>query len=214
MNRQNIILGDYTYIIDQYIANKDYDGQYNKFVVIRNTNFTNNIACDDAIYFIEKDIIEDCTIDDKLDMNLLSKKIAYPAPSKSLTSFYTNFQEFNKDFEEETFNIGNNIELLYDKNYNEANILCDKFKLYLPSINAKLNAIICMYSIINNVKFYFLCRPSNQYSVHSDNILTINNETFCEYMELYIPNIEFLLAKHNIYLIENYNSNTKIKASS
>lgn len=207
MNRQNIILGDYTYIIDQYIANKDYDGQYNKFVVIRNTNFTNNIACDDAIYFIEKDIIEECTVDDKLDMNLLSKKIAYPAPSKSLTSFYTNFQEFNKDFEEETFNIGNNIELLYDKNYNEANILCDKFKLYLPSVNAKLNAIICIYSIINNIKFYFLCRPSNQYSVHSDNILTINNETFCEYIELYIPNIEFLLSKHNIYLIENYNIN-------
>ena len=207
MNRQNIILGNYTYLVDHYEADKDYTGIHKKYVVLRNTVITNGIAYDNAIYFIEYDIIEECMVDGKLNADLLSTKIVYPSVNNLLTTYHSKYNKFNTNFDEDTFDINGDIEKMYSNNYDEAYLLCDKFRLYYPVLNTSLNAIICIYSTINNVNVYFLCRDINQYKSKSDVEIEFNNNIYSEYIDIYIPNVEYLFDKNNIYIIENYNIN-------
>ena len=93
MKRQNIILGDYTYIVDLYKANysilSDEDKDiisspvYKKFKFIKKFNILNEIIYDTDIYFISNEE----------DLN----NIIYPIPSKTATGYSNKVYHFNPD---------------------------------------------------------------------------------------------------------------------
>ena len=59
MKRQDIHIENLEFICDLYKADIDYSPVvYKEFVIIRNIDFINNIACDTDIYFLEKSCYE------------------------------------------------------------------------------------------------------------------------------------------------------------
>jgi hypothetical protein len=210
MIRQNIILGDYTYIADLFVAgeDKDYIPVHKKFVMIRNTNVLNDIVYDTEVYFIEKEIIDECLLDDGIvDPKLLGTKIAFPIIDAKLTGYSSDYKSFNDNFSEDSFRYGIDISQICDKNYNDAFVTCDRLRIYFPVIKPTLNAIVSVSTYISNVKFYFVCRPINKYSINSETEFTFDHTSYSEFVDIYVPNTDLLFKRNNLYAIETSNIN-------
>ena len=210
MIRQNIILGDYTYIADLFVAGEDksYEPVHKKFVMVRNSNVLNDIVYDTEVYFIEQEIINECLLEDgHIDAKLLGTKIAFPINGAKLTGYSSDYEAFNDNFSEDSFVYGIDISQICDKNYNPAFVTCDRLRIYFPVIKPKLNAIVSVSTYINNVKFYFVCRPINKYEVNSETEFTVDHTNYSEFVDIYVPNIDLLFKRNNLYAIETSNVN-------
>lgn len=206
MRRQNIIIDDFTYIVDIYDAVEDLsDTPYGlSFAMIRNGNIVNNVFEDTDIVLIEKNIIQSCTTDNVIDLNKLNKIIAFPITSSSNIKYSTKYTDFNVDFNQYNFNVNKMIETIYDSNFNEAVIPCDKVRIYGPTINSSLNAIIDIETFMNGIHFHILCRKSTSLENDSLTEFKIGNFTYSEFMEVYIPNVNKLFEKNTYYYADIY----------
>lgn len=209
MIRQTIVLNKYTYILDLYKAISDLkDNQhYEEFVLIRKTNIMNSIMYDKDVYFINKSLIDACTIDGKLEPDLLSEIIAYPVTSDGVTlSYSTKYKGFNKDLSENSFKLGFDISNIYGKDCeNDAKILCDKLRVWLPITNSKLNGIIHVTNLINDIRFHYICQRTSTFQTNSNGEMYYGNDIYSEYFDIWIPNIEYLFNQSNCYIKENFN---------
>lgn len=213
MQRQDITLGNYTYIVDLYKANTDIEfNHYERYVVLRNMKLMADVLSDNAIYFIEKDVLDEYANEDgTFDLARLSENIAYPVINGRVIAYSANYEGFNNNFTDKSMVYGNDIYKLYqniDNTYVEdPDVLCDKMRIYYPSTNPFLNSIICVSQFINGIDFFYLCRPSNNFTTRTDDEFTINHVTYSEYIEFYIPNYEFLFKTDNLYFVEDANVN-------
>lgn len=210
MIRQNIILGDYVYVADLSVAGEDrsYMPVHKNFVMIKNSNVLNDVVYDTEVYFIEKEIIDECVLDDgSIDTELLGTKIVFPMVGTKLTGYSSDHKSFNDNFSEDSFRYGIDIYKIYDKHYNETLITCDRLRIYFPTTKPKLNAIICVSTYINNIKFYFVCKRLDKYSIQSETEFTVDHTSYSEFVDIYVPNIDFLFKRNNLYAIETSNIN-------
>lgn len=213
MQRQDITLGNYTYVVDLYKANTDIEfNHYERYVVLRNMKLMADVLSDNAIYFIEKDVLDEyANGDGTFDLARLSESIAYPVINERVVGYSTNYEVFNNNFTDGSMVYGNDIYKLYQNTNNEyvedPNVLCDKIRIYYPSINPFLNSIICVSQFINGIDFFYLCRPSSVFKTKTNDEFTLNHVTYSEYIEFYVPNYEFLFKTDNLYFVEDANVN-------
>lgn len=208
MIRQTIALGEHTYICDLYKAKQDLGNSIQrKFVMLRKYNVTSDIGYDTDIYFIEKSILDEVIKD-------LSNKdiIVWPIPESK--AFSNNYEEFNSNFSEYSLcKGGSDIYKLYrqsilenkDKIYIEANVLCDKIRIYHPQTKVHLDYIIYIDNYINDIHFHYYCQRVNNLESYTDNEFRINNNIYSEYVEFLIPNIEDLITNKEIFFKEDLN---------
>lgn len=91
----------------------------------------------------------------------------------------------------------------YDKNGNIKKLKYDVVRLYHPMTyvnNIKL--VVHLYFVLNDKKFHFICKQYNEQPTHAEKEIQIGNETYCEYIEFHIPNLDDLLSK-STYFIED-----------
>ena len=209
MIRQTITLNDYVYVVDLYKAISDLKGyeHYEEFVMLRKTSIMNSIMYDNNVFFISKSIIDSCIVDGILDTNLLKSIIAYPIVNNQITMSYSNdYKSFNENFTKSSFNLGYDINNLYDKDCeNYANILCDKIRIWLPITNSKLDAIFHLTNTINDVTFHYICQRTDTFEINSNGEMEFGHNIYSEYFDVWIPNVEYLFSESNVYMKEDYN---------
>lgn len=210
MLRQDIIINDYTYLIDLYKAKEDIKhDHYEDYVIMRNIKLINNITYDSDIIFISKSIINQCLTDNKVDIEKLKNFIAWPVTSNENVYFSSNQMEFNHNY------VNNDLQYeiypLYDNSGDECKLLCDKVRIYLPVINPYLKSVICISNYINGMHFYYFCSPFdcnnklNLYDSNAETDIKVNNTVYNEYFEFWIPNIQYLFEIGNIYFKDDIN---------
>lgn len=206
MIRQNIILGNFTYIVDLYKAGKDFDNEshYDEFVVFKTHTMINNIVCNKDVFFVKRSIVESCVVDGRIDMKKLGSMIAFPITNNLTTmSYASDYRLFNDNYIEENFNISGDgdISLIYDT----PEVLCDKIRIWLPITKSKLKSLVHITNIINDVRFHYVCENLAIYDTNANGELKVGNETYSEYIDLWIPNVEDLFAPSSHYVKEDYN---------
>lgn len=210
MIRQTITLGNFIYIVDLHKANSDMLNSlhYENFVMIKQFEIVNGIMYDRDVYFIAKSIIDNCTANGILDTEKLSTMIAYPITiNNSTTSFSSNYKAYNASYIKETFKFGNDIIRIYDESLeNDAEILCDKLRIWFPTTRGHIDSIIHVSNIINDIRFHYLCNRSDIYEINSETEMSYNNVKYSEYIEVYVPNIESLFTKGQNYVREMFNT--------
>ena len=205
MKRQTINIGDFKYIVDLYDATIDYSPVIQKeYYIIRNVEFIGNVAYDTDIYFIEKEIYEKMKENNTITTDL----IAFPYHNSNFGSFSNTLSDFSNIIANATFNIdtnGGNVFTLkrFNKDINEysdvnAFLVCDKIKIYHPHNKTDLDYIIYLDNTINGIHFHYYCNLSKNCQYNSEELFTINNITYSEYIELYIPNINYLFKESKI----------------
>ena len=195
MIRQKIVLNNYTYIVDYFFANEDLIENPHKefFYLIRNQDLIGNISIDKDIYFIKKNNTND---------------IIFPITYLNGFGYSNSLNDFNKNLND-LFNDLNRYNI-YDKDLNEISILCDKIRIYFPSINPNINAIIDLENFINDVKFHYFIDDLQNYDRYSETEFSYQHNIYSEFVEIYIPSIYELLYNSNIY-IKDYNLNVKLE---
>lgn len=212
MIREKIILNNDVFIADYYNSVNDIEnGTETKFVFIRNYDIINGITNDKDIYIIEKSIYLEA-IDNIIKSKNISDDIIYPVLNNNALYYTNNYELFNGLFidnslynKDNTNYIGEDIYLFYDKEGKEKNIKCNIIKLYKPNSITVNNCIIHISNYINGINFHYLCRQYNKYEVSSDTIFTVDNNIYCEYIKILIPNLDSLF-DGTTYFNENLNT--------
>lgn len=210
MKRQDIHIGNLEFICDLYKANVDYSPViYKEFVIIRNIDFINNIACDTDIYFLEKSCYE------KIKRHKSEKTdiVAFPCHNSNFGSFSTNYTDFVTMLDIESFKLeseGGTVFSLYkniDGKFTNENvkIKCDKIRIYHPYNKTNLDYIIYLDNVINGIHFHYLCNYNTNYESHSETEFKVHNNVYSEYIEVYIPSVSELFTKHDI--VDNVDNN-------
>lgn len=190
MIRNKIILGKYTYIIEYYDAMEFLDDEehYDTFYLFKNQDFQSETTVDKDIYFISKKDFE-------------NNNFIFPLPHGVSTGYSTNCKEFNSDLKKDTLDIQK-----YELNNNgNDKIICDKVRIYFPSINPNLNAIIDVENYINDIKIHYFIDLTSNYKRYANEEFKYENNTYLEYIEFYFPSLNNLIYNKNI-LIKEYNN--------
>ena len=225
MTRNVLNIGSYKYLIEHYNADDLKNYQYTaEFVMIRNYIIMNNIIYDTDIYIFEKSHLAEYIEELKSNINH-GVKLAFPITDTNVNNYSDNYKRFNSNFNNDSIynetdnTIGDDIYELKEiivNNYSckkilkNKKIICNKIRLYHPSIKKNINAIIDINNVINNIKFHYLCRPLNNYDTNSETEIKYNNESYSEFVELYYPNLEELFKQnidgtYNVYYEEDFN---------
>ena len=211
MIRQNINLGLHTYICDLYKAEDDLKRSVQReFVMLRRYDITDDIVYDTDIYFVEKSIINDVV--SNLEDNT---KIVWPIPGNVGTEFNANYTEYNSNFSEYTFKKdGDDLHKLYreftntdgDKvEFREAEILCDKIRIYHPQTKVDLDYVIYIDNYINDIHFHYYCQKVSNLETYTEDEFRYGTNIYSEFVEFYIPNIEDIISK-DVFFKEDMNT--------
>lgn len=208
MIRQNIILGESTYILDLYDAFDDLKNtpHHEKFVMLRNGNVMNNVFRDTDILFIQQSLIEAYKDENNMiDIEKLTSNIVFPFQSRNkVISYSNNFKYFNKNIVSLS-NLYSNLEKIYNEDKTETSILCDKLRIWFPINRQELSSIIDIEVYVNDIHIHLLCKKSDSLDINSNNEIICNNKKYSEYIETYIPNCYELFASDKFYFID-YNN--------
>ena len=91
MNREKIVLGNYTYIVDLYKAKVDLQNPtYKQFYILRDQDFMSGVTNDKHIYFIDKEIYG-------------NNQVVYPISSKTNIGYSLNSSAFDLNITEDIF---------------------------------------------------------------------------------------------------------------
>ena len=226
MTRNILNIGSYKYLIEHYNAIDDLKNhQYRaEFVMLRNYTIMNDIIYDQDIYIFEKYQLNEYVEELKSNINH-GAKIAIPITDTNTTNYSDNYKRFNTNFNDNSIYsgltdiLGEDVyelkEIVVDKytqkkSLKNKKIRCNKVRIYHPLTKKKINAIIDINNVINNIHFHFLCRPLNNYKTKSETEIKYNNETYSEFIEVFYPNLEELFKQnidgtYNVYYEEEFN---------
>lgn len=206
MIRQDIRIGSYNrfdddqstsykFVVDLYKHGIDFiEDVKRKFVMLRRYEVMNNIARDTDIYFIEEDYYEN-NFDD----------IVWPVTNQNYQGFSTNYENYNYNFNEKTVH-GDEVYKLYtlDPDVEEADVPCDKIRIYHPHNLTTINGLVYIKATVASINVHLLCRPYKSYKTNAETEFFDENLYFSEYIELLIPNLEYLMSG-KVYYIEDIN---------
>lgn len=198
MIRQNIILGDYTYIVELYRAGEDLENPKSKyFYFLRKNNLISDIFEDTDIYFIDKE--EDIII--------------YPINGKLINGYSTKYSDFNSDYNEENIEyLKNNFYQYKDNELQEVSLICDLVRIYFPVINPNVKFILDVENYINSIRFHYLIKniETNKININSFTEYTYNHNRYSEYVDIYIPSLKNLIVNDDLLIKEFNNTNKNI----
>ena len=217
MKIEYLNINEYTYRIE-YIPYSEFgllEDNHKNFVMLRNFRLINNIATDDNIYFIERNIFE--TYKNKLATSNpkdIIDEIVFPS-NKDTMYYSPSYNIFNDtyidddiinelavyDILEKTINPNDNT-----CTFTRADIPCDLVKIYHPVTKVNQNFIIHIENFINNIHFHYLCQTKQWYYNQnneieyygSDTEYRYKNNIYSEYIKCYIPSIEKLFDRQLI----------------
>lgn len=217
MKIEYLNINEYTYRIE-YIPYSEFgllEDNHKNFVMLRNFRLINNIATDDNIYFIERNIFE--TYKNKLATSNpkdIIDEIVFPS-NKDTMYYSPSYNIFNDtyidddiinelavyDILEKTINPDDNT-----CTFTRADIPCDLVKIYHPVTKVNQNFIIHIENFINNIHFHYLCQTKQWYYnqnsetkyYSSDTEYRYKNNIYSEYIKCYIPSIEKLFDRQLI----------------
>ena len=205
---KTIFLGPYQYLYEYLKNGEDFDdiGCNDNFVILRNFEIVNNIIYDKDIFFIEQSIYL------QIIKNLKDDLIVYPL-YKNGSLFFSNtygfFTSYNINLKDILYPIYNDDDSIIEndkRKVNNANILCDKLRIYNPVINKNLDFIIYVDNYINNIHFHYYCNLNKNLNKKYTGEIKVNNNRYIEYIEINIPNIKKLFSEENKYFIfEDFN---------
>lgn len=191
-------LTSYKYVVDLYKAGIDFkENVKKKYVMIRKYSITNGIVYDSDIYIIEKELLK-----------THPEYVAYPVTNRSYVGFSLNPSDFNSNFSTETFynieedRFGDEIYNIYEKNgdeFAETDVPCDKIRIYHPNNKTSLTAVIYVDTMVRDTHFHLLCRPYGSYETDAESDFTLEHIMYSEFVECYIPSIEYLLSGKAFY---------------
>jgi len=204
MKRTQINLGNYQYICEFYKNGVDFKDNrcQNKFMILRKFEIYNDIVYDKDIFFIEK------TLFDNLENNKETDSIVFPIHDNKNIMKFSNLGELFS-----YYNISSINEFAYDIKCEKTNdyIKCDKIRIYNPTIKKDLDFIVYIDNYINDIHFHYICNLSNNYDKQYSKEFIINNNRYIEYIEIMMPNLDFLFDEENkVYFIDDFN---KIKTT-
>ena len=204
MKRNIVNIGAHKYLVEYYNANVDMtNSEYlSEFVMIRNFSIINNVVNDSDICFIEKQYLDEYIQELKESKTEVGYKLVFPVTDSAINSYSTSYLNFNSDF-----NFDNNSSIYSGNEYGDSiyeiyekidstliskKIKCDKIRIYHPFTKTTIDAIVDISNYINGIHIHYLCKNINDFKTNSETEIKINNETYSEFIELYIPNIEDL----------------------
>ena len=208
-------IGNFQYYTELY-TEKDFgilESTYSNFVILRNYNIVNNIVNDTHIYIMDKSIwlILAHELENNKDIyqDGLDHVVStvFPIQSTTLTGFSSLYNEFNSNFDRESFYkidkdgnyiYGNDVYPILDKNGNEQLVKCCKLRIYHPSTKNELNAILTIENNINGIHWYYLCNTLNKYPNYTETEIRKNNNIYSEYIEVPFPDIDWLFKSNNL----------------
>ncbi len=160
----------------------------------------NDILYDTDIYIIDED--------DYSKVKNNEGNIIYPITNKSYVGYSNNIYSFNDDLSID--NLDTNIYNFYsiENNLEIASIPCDILRIYFPEVHVGLDCILDVENFINSINFHYLIKDISKYKTKLENELKVNNSTYCEYIDIYIPNIESLFSD-DILVIDHNGTNLK-----
>lgn len=181
MIRQFIKIGYLPFVVDLFDAYEDNIKHYEQFVMFRNYEIFNDIFIDKDLYFVDKKIWDDPEE---------RKKITWPICDELGGGFSTSYKYYNGLFSDYGLDKGYDVNILYNKFKHIANVRCNKIRIYRPSIKKYYNnMIIHIDNFINNIHMHYLCKKYEECEIHSSEEFTLNNMTYSEYIEFYVPNV-------------------------
>lgn len=212
MIRQDVVINNYKYIIDVYKAKTAdlVENRYAEFVMLRNYEFSNNIILDKDVYIIEKSLLDEYVQYYK-ENTAPNEKIVFPQTNNQFVGFSTQYKDFNTNYSETTF-IENKFEQynLYHRDVDgaffEDKFPCDKVRIYHPHHKTSLQGIVYFDNYINNTHFHWFCRTISSLSeeTYADKPFVIDNISYCEYLEFWMPCPEKIISK-DVFYKENLN---------
>ncbi len=209
MQVKYLYINNYQYRIEYipYNENSLTDNETKSFVMLRNFSFMNNVAIDNNIYFIERDIFDKYKHQLKFNENNI---LVFPSNQDNM--FYsTDYKLFNDELTDQDLYLENKdnenspldglmVYSIYKKHidgdkyyFTEDKIKCNKVNIYHPQIHNTRNFIIHIENVINNIHFHYYCRTMNS--------------LFTEYQ--YKNEYDYLQLKDTIK--KTYNSNTEYR---
>ena len=194
MTQKIIHLGEYQFLLEIYKSGIDFDrlNNYNRYVILRNFEIYNDILYDKDIYFIEQNLYE------KIKSKTTTQDIVFPIYNKKIITFSDSPEKFNN------YHFENTEDMKYKLN---KKIPYDKVRIHWPTIKKDLDFIIYLDNYLNNVHFHYFCNLASNYERKFEKEIKIGNNRYIEYIEFYIPNIEFLFdEKNNVHFIEDFNN--------
>lgn len=226
MKRQELNISDYKFVaeyFDSYLDMNQNEIVTKKFIMLRNFSLMNNIAVDDDIYFIEKEVFDEYI--NKLRNNEDNDLIVFPIPNTSSSGYSTSYKDFNNMYSLNGFwneylqTYGPDVYELYSisketNEVSERSIRCNKIRLYHPQTKIHLDAVVDVHNHINNIHIHYLCRPLNVYSTNSETEFRVSGNIYSEFVEICVPNIDDLFKithnddgtkSYNTWFIENLN---------
>lgn len=222
MKRNVISINEYKYLIEYYEAEADLSNSqyYGEFIMLRNYNVLNNLVYDNDIYIIEKKYFNEYINELKSSEKNSGKIIAFPITGGKINSYSDSYVKFN-----DNFNLANNESLYVDNSYGKdvyelfqikdkklvnAEIKCDKIRIYHPLTKKSIDALIDISNYINNIRFHYICKPLNTFESNSEKEIKFNNQIYSEYIEVYFPSMNDLFkinndGSYNVFYIEDFN---------
>jgi len=206
MKRHNIYLNNYKYICDVFNVIDDKTellGYTNNYVMFRRNEMINNVFYDTDLYFVERDLVEDF-----INSGFKNKLLWPIKESNSSIKFSNNYEKYNANitWESATNDIlgSSDIYKIYEDELGtkEADILCDKIRIYHPASSKLLNCIVYVENFVSDIHCHYYCKVLNSIETNSETVFKVNNESYSEYSEFYIPNCANLFTK---YFYENLN---------
>lgn len=214
MKQQIINISDFEYLVELYDVETDIvsaDVVYDNYYILRNISFIDNIAYDTDIYFIEKNIYEKI----KNSNSEVTEYVAFPCHNSKFGSFSQSYVDFSNILNKKVFksdseggSVFNLFNLKYKYEYDEngketikqdiqnASIKCDKYRIYHPHNKVDLNYIIYLDNVINGIHFHYFCNYNSNCKINSETEKVVNNKRYSEFIEFYVPNINYLFTKH------------------
>lgn len=210
MIRQDIRLGRYNkydsdksatykFVVDLYKYGIDFSEDVRRnYVMFRKYDIINETIYDTDIYFVP--------------VELLDNKIIWPLANEKYLGFSLRESDFNPNFSEKTISsTGDEVYKLFevdnDGYMNESKIPVDKIRIYHPHNLVTTDSIIYIKTQIGPVNVHLFCNEYKTFKTNAETEFTEDNIIFSEFIELYIPNIEYLMSG-NVYIIDYLNNAT------
>ena len=199
MKRTQINLDNYQYICELYKNGIDFTDNkcQSRFVILRKFEIYNDIVYDKDIYFIDKAIY------DKLEKNTETKSIVYPIHDGQNIVKFSNLGELYS-----YYHISSIKDFAYEVKCDQTNdyILCDKIRIYNPTIKKDLDYIVYADNFINDIHFHYICNLANNYDKIYKKEFEFNYQKYIEFIEIKIPSLDFLFdEKNKVYFIDDFN---------
>ena len=180
MIRELINIRNLPYVVELYDAYDDNIVHYEQFVMFRNYDIYNDVFADKELYFVNKKV---------WDSTGITGNLIWPICEELGSGFANEYKYFNGLFSDYGLEHGYDVNILYNKFRNVANVRCNMVRIYRPTVKTNNDIIIHVDNFINNIHMHYLCTKYNSCPINSNDEFKLNNVTYSEYIEFYVPNI-------------------------